>query len=277
MENYKPIIRKNSYLYNLISLGLFFVLLGIWQLLSAFPNIKFFFGSPLLILESIVTNLASGVLFYSTLITGLESLSGFLIGIISGTILGFLLWYSPFIAKISRPYLFVLGAVPAFAFAPIIILWFGIGVGMKIALAAFGTFLISIIQSYEGANSVDLEKFNILRTFGASRFQILKKVIFPSSLSWVLASMKLNIGFALLGAFIGEFISSNVGLGHFMLRAGSLYDIPSVFAGSIFLILLALIFNLTVGKIEKSKVKIIEIFSVDRSIREICQRYYEKS
>ena len=74
--------------------------------------------------------------------------------------------------------------------------------------------------------------------------------------------MKLNVGFALLGAFIGEFISSNQGLGHFMIRSGSLYDIPSVFAGGAYLVLLASLFNLIVIFVEKNKMKIIEFFSV---------------
>ena len=99
-----------------------------------------------------------------------------------------------------------------------------------------------------------------MQTFGATRFQTLQKIIFPSSLSWVFASMKLNVGFALLGAFIGEFISANQGLGHFMIHAGSLYDISSVFAGGIYLVALALVFNFIVTFIEKNKMKIIEIF-----------------
>lgn len=256
---------KNKIPYNLFSVAIFLVVLAVWQFFSIFPKIKFFFGSPFLVFQSIIEN--SGILLKDTLITGLESLVGLVIGILLGTMVGFLLWYSPLIARISKPYILIAGAVPIFAFAPIVILWFGIDITMKIAMAAFGVFLISLTQAYEGANSIDLDEYHLLKIFGASRFQILKKVIFPAALSWVLSSMKLCIGFSLLGAFIGEFISANRGLGHFMLRAGSLYDIPSVFAGGFFLVLLAILFNYFVILVEKNKMKIVNIFSVDRKLR----------
>lgn len=259
-----------NFLYNFISFLLFVVLLSVWQFVASTSNrITFFFASPSLVWKSVVENTINGTLPTGFLITGFEALIGFVVGVVLGTLIGFLLWYSPFIARISKPYLVIIGAIPIFAFAPIIILWFGIGITMKIALATFGTFLISLTQSYEGASSVDLEEFRLLKTFGASRFQILKKIIFPSSLDWVLTSMKINVGFALLGAFIGEFISADKGLGYFMLRSGSLYDVPSVFAGGLFLVILALLLNYIVSLIEKNKIKIIGLFSVDGGLRKL--------
>ena len=195
---------KSKAFYNLISFAIFAVFLAIWQFASVLPRIKFFFGSPLLIFQSMTQN--ASLLLSDTFITGFEVLAGFLIGILLGVIIGFLMWYSPLIAKIAKPYIFIAGAVPIFAFAPIVILWFGIGITMKIAMAAFGAFLITLTQAYEGANSVDLEEYRLLKTFNASRFQILSKIIFPASLSWVLSSIRLSIGFSLLGAFIGDFI-----------------------------------------------------------------------
>jgi len=258
---------KSKLLHNLISFLILVVILLSWQVFSFSEKLKFFFGSPYLIYQSLISN--SVILIKGLAITGYEAIFGFVIGVTLGTIFGFLLWYSPLVARISKPYLVVAGAIPVFAFAPIIILWFGIGVEMKIALAAFGTFLISLNQSYDGARHIDLEEFNLLKIFGATRSQVLFKVIFPSSLSWVLSSMKLNIGFALLGAFIGEFISSDKGLGYFMIKSGSLYDIPSVFAGAIFLIILALFFNLIVVLVEKNKMKIVQFFGVSSQIKKL--------
>ena len=246
---------------HILSMVVFVVILGIWQLLATQPRLNFLFGSPSAVFSEIVSGTINGVLPYHMLITGFESLIGFIVGITLGTLVGFLLWYSERIARIFKPYVIILGTIPVFAFAPIIIIWFGIGIVMKIALAAFGTFLIALAQSYEGAKSVDEEEYKLLRLYGATRAQMLQKVIFPSSLSWIFASMKLNIGFAILGAFIGEFISSDVGLGYFMIKSGSLYNIPAVFAGGFFLILLSLVFNLVVGYIEKNRVKIIELFA----------------
>jgi NitT/TauT family transport system permease protein len=247
--------------YWILSLIVFILLLVVWQIFAISPQFSFFFASPALVASSIWTNILNGILLYATFITGVEAICGFIIGIILGTLIGFLLWYSSAAAHIAKPFVIILGAIPAFAFAPVIILWFGIGITMKIALAAFGVFLVALTQAYEGAKSVDHEEYKLMKLYGASRWQILQKIVFPSSLDWVLTSMKLNIGFAILGAFIGEFISANIGLGHFMLVAGSLYDIPSVFAGGFFLVLLSLILNWGVSYIEKKKIKIIEVFS----------------
>jgi NitT/TauT family transport system permease protein len=253
-------MKTDRYL-NFISLGIFAVILSAWQYFANNPEFNFLFGSPTAVISKLIENTVSGALPYNFLITGLEALVGFMIGIILGTSIGFLLWYSPLIAKISKPYIAFLGAIPVFAFAPMIIIWFGIGISMKIALAAFAVFLVALAQAYEGAKSIDEAEYKLLKIYGATRFQMFQKVIFPSSLSWVLASMKLNVGFAILGAFVGEFISSNEGLGHFMIKAGSLYDIPGVLAGGLYLVLLSLIFSLFVYLIERKRMKIIEWLS----------------
>jgi NitT/TauT family transport system permease protein len=247
--------------YWILSLVVFIAFLIVWQLFGVSSRFSFFFASPTLVASSIWMNLLNGILLYATFITGIEAVCGFIIGIVLGTLVGFLLWYSDAAAHIAKPFVVILGAIPAFAFAPVIILWFGIGIPMKIALAALGVFLIALTQAYEGAKSINQEEYKLLKLYGASRWQVLQKVVFPSSLDWVLASMKLNVGFAILGAFIGEFISSNVGLGHFMLTAGSLYDIPSVFAGGFFLVLLSLFLNWGVSYIEKNRLKIVEMFA----------------
>src|SRR3989344_9455994 len=135
-----------SYLYAAL---LFVCILLLWELGATSTRIQFLFASPHSIVASLIKHLPT--LVYDTLFTGFESLLGFLIGIIGGTFFGFALWYSPKIAEIIYPYLFVLGIIPVIAFAPLIIIWFGIGIWMKIAMAAFGTFIISLTQAYEGA------------------------------------------------------------------------------------------------------------------------------
>lgn len=252
---------KTTKYTSVISFLILVVVLSAWEFFASNPKFSFLFGSPSAIFSKLAENTVSGVLPYHFAITGLEAALGFAIGIVLGTLAGFLLWYSPKIASISKPYISFLGAIPVFAFAPMIIIWFGIGFSMKVALAAFAVFLVALAQAYEGAKSVDEAEYRLLKTYGATRFQMFQKVIFPSSLSWVLASMKLNVGFAILGAFVGEFISSNDGLGHFMIKAGSLYDIPGVLAGGLYLVLLSIIFSWFVKLVEKNRMKIIDWFS----------------
>lgn len=262
-----------NFMYSISPYILFAVILAVWEMVSTqFVRLNFLFGTPSDILTSLVKNTANGLLINNFLITGYEALVGFVIGVVLGTLVGFLLWYSPLIAHMSKPYIVIISSIPVFAFAPMVIVWFGIGMNMKIALAALGTFLVALAQAYEGAKSVDVEEYGLLKIFGATRVQILQKIIFPSSLSWVLASMKLNVGFALLGAFIGEFLSANQGLGHFMIRAGSLYDIPSVFAGGVYLVALALLFNVFVMIVERHKNKIIEFFSISKKTKQAVKQ-----
>lgn len=241
----------------------------LWELAARAPQIRFLFASPSSIFEAVVVHTRSLVLLRDTLITAFEATTGFLIGVIVGTFAGYLLWYAPWLARLSRPYLIALTTLPIFALAPLLIIWFGIGIPMKIAVAAIGTFVVALAQSYEGASSVDLEEFHMLQAYGISRPQILRKIIFPAAISWVFASMKLNIGFAFLGAIIGEFIAAQKGLGHFMLLSGSLYDIPAVFAGSVYIIILAFIFHKVVMVLERNKDRFIQVFSVDRRVREL--------
>ena len=252
---------KNKKNNRLISLIIFIGILVVWQFLAVNAELSFLFGSPSLVFVKLVENTVSGVLPVHFIITASEALSGLIMGLVLGTFTGFLLWYSPKIAAISKPYISFFSAIPVFAFAPMIIIWFGIGFTMKVALSSFAVFLVALTQSYEGAKNVDEAEYNLLKTFGATRFQILQKVVFPASFSWVFASMRLNIGIAILGAFIGEFISANQGLGHFMLKAGSLFDVPGVLAGGLYLVALSMIFSWFVGFIEKNKIKIINALS----------------
>ncbi len=269
MESDDRLTMKSKLIYSSLSLLLLIILLEIWQLAASSPRIQFLFSSPLDVVGSLIANTINGILPFQMLITGTESLLGFILGVSLGTLIGFLLWYSPLVSHITKPYLVIIGAIPVFAFAPLIILWFGIGMEMKIAMAAFATFLISLTQAHEGSKNVDLDEFRLLNIYGASRYQLLCKIVLPSSISWVLSSMKLSVGLALLGAFIGEFISSNQGLGHFMLRAGSFYDISSVFAGGIYMIILSLLFGLAVSVVEKNKMKIVGALSVDKRLRKL--------
>lgn len=242
-------------------MSVFAAFLIFWQY-AAKEKILFLFSSPERIWHSFLHNTINGVLPHHTFVTATEALVGFFIGGSIGTIIGFLLWYSPLIHRIARPYILIIGIIPIFTITPAIILWFGIGIKMKIMLAALATGLISLTHAYESASRIDLDEFCLLNIFGATRAQILRLVVIPTSLSSVLTSLKITISFAILGAFVGEFISSSQGLGYFMLRAGSLYNMADVFAGAIWLVMFGIVMHVVISYLEKNKQKIISIISV---------------
>jgi NitT/TauT family transport system permease protein len=152
---------------------------------------------------------------------------------------------------VVHPFIIALGSIPTIALAPIIIIWFGTGLISKIAMATLSVVVVAVVTSYKGAIGVDPDQINLMRTLGASKFQIFRKLVVPASLTDIFAGLRLTVGFALIGAIIGEFMSSSEGLGHAIFKAGSLYIIPKVFAALVATIVLALLLTFVVGKVER--------------------------
>lgn len=229
-----------------LSIGLspLIAFLLIWEyVISTSPRSRFLFSSPSSIFKSLFENLSNGILPNDILITGKEALLGFLIGNALGAFIGLSLWYSRRIAILTRPYILAIGAIPVFSIAPMMIIWFGTGLYAKVMMAAISTIVVAISQSYEGARNVDDHQILLLKSFGATNNQIFVKLIIPSSLVWLLNSLQLNVSFALLGAFIAEYISSEAGLGHRIFKAGGLYDVSLVLASVFCIVALALTFS----------------------------------
>jgi NitT/TauT family transport system permease protein len=228
------------------------VLLVAWELATAQSALNaFLFGSPSAVWGFLVEMWSNGSLFTDTRVTAMETLLGFVVGNVMGTLIGLALWYSRFVSQVVQPFIVALGSIPIIALAPICIIWFGTGLISKVAMATLSVVVVALITTYKGAMSVDIDQINLMRTLGASKRHIFRKLIVPASLGDIFAGLKLTVGFALIGAIIGEFMSSSQGLGHAIFKAGSLYIIPKVFAALVVTIALALCLTYVVGKIEK--------------------------
>ncbi|WP_340110234.1 ABC transporter permease [Pikeienuella sp. HZG-20] len=232
--------------------GILVFLLGFWEWATVGNReLAFLFGSPSAVWTFIVRGWLDGTLLRDTYVTGAETVIGFLLGNAMGTLLGLSLWYSQFVARVVQPYVIAIGAIPIIALAPIIIIWFGTGLASKVVMATLSVVVIALLTSYKGASSVDPDEMNLFRTLGASKFQMFRRLVIPSALSDIFSGLRLTVGFALIGAIIGEFMSSSEGLGHAIFQAGSLYNIPKVFAGLVATIALALVLTWVVGKLER--------------------------
>ena len=228
------------------------LLLGFWEHVTAGDKqAAFMFGSPSAIFGFLGQMARDGSLWRDTYVTGLETLLGFVIGNLFGTLIGLLLWYSRFVSRVVEPFVIALGSIPIIALAPIIIIWFGTGLISKVAMSTLSVIIVALVTSYKGATGVDADQINLMRTLGASKFQIFCKLVVPASLTDIFAGLKLTVGFALIGAIVGEFMSSSEGLGHAIFKAGSLYIIPKVFAALVATIALALLLTFVVGRIER--------------------------
>jgi NitT/TauT family transport system permease protein len=227
------------------------VFLVVWEIIVRSDNkLTFFFGLPSKILVYLYFSTLDGSLFINLITTFGEAFLGFILGNIIGTLIGLGLWYSKTAFLISRPYIIGLGASPIFALAPLLIIWFGTGIFSKIMIAAISTVFIALSQAYLGASEVKKSHLKMMQTFGATKHQTFVKIIVPSALVWVISAFRMNVGFALLGAFIGEYISSNQGLGHMILVASGLFDISKVLSGVFLLICCAFWLNWMVSLTE---------------------------
>lgn len=228
------------------------VLLGLWELGTMNSKVNaFLFGSPSEIGRDLVTMVRNGSIWTDTYVTGVETLAGFALGNLLGVAVGLALWYSRFVSRVVQPFILALGSIPVIALAPIVIIWFGTGFASKLAMSTLSVVVVALIIAYKGATGVDPDQINLMRSLGASRHQIFRHLVVPASLTDIFAGLQLTIGFALVGAIIGEFMSSSQGLGHAIFKAGSLYVIAQVFAELVVTCALALVLSAIVSKIER--------------------------
>jgi NitT/TauT family transport system permease protein len=226
--------------------------LAAWEAASySSPSSEFFFSRPTEVARTLFEGIRDYSLPMHTAVTTGEALAGFILGNLVGASVGISLWYSERLARLAKPYLVALGALPVFAIAPMTVLWFGIGTWAKITLAFLATVFIATGHAYKGAEEVDPLLLRRFRVFGASRWVIFRHLLLPSSAVWIIGSLRITIGTALLGAFVGEFIASERGLGHMIIRASGVYDTPRVLVGVLTLVALALVLDYGVNALER--------------------------
>ena len=227
-------------------------LIGAWEWGTRTGAVNaFLFGAPGVILDNLVRMVQDGSIWRDTRITALETLAGFALGNLLGTALGLSLWFSRFASRVVQPFILALGSIPIVALAPVVIIWFGTGFVSKLAMATLSVVVVALVVSYKGALGVDPDQINLMRALGSSRWQIFRYLVLPASLTDIFAGLKLTIGFALVGAIVGEFMSSNEGLGHAIFKAGSLYAISRVFADLVVTVTLALLLSSAVSRVER--------------------------
>jgi len=227
------------------------VVLSIWEFLtSQNQRAAFLFGQPTAVAHIFLQRIKDGSLFADIEATLLPMIAGFIIGNLLGIALGLLLWRFQKINQIARPYLIALGAVPAFIFAPVLVVWFGTGTEMKIVLVFLSTVLVAAFQATTGASEIDADFFRLFQTFRAKDAAVFRHLVLPSAAAWVFAGLRLNIGFALLGEFVGEFISSENGIAHRALVDAGLYNLSAVWVSAFVIAALAILLYAFIVRLE---------------------------
>lgn len=244
---------------NAVMLTRVIILIAVFALWEAAAIMKwidpFIMSQPSRVARTVVSLAMDGSLFLHTGVTIYETIVGFLSGTILGTLIAIVLWWSEFTAKVLDPYLVVLNALPKTALGPIILVWVGGTTGSIIVMALLLSIIVTILNVYQSFRSCDEDKIKLLRTFGATRLQILRKVVLPSSVPEMISTLKINVGMSLVGVIVGEFLVSRAGLGYLIIYGGQVFKMDLVMTSVIILGVAAALMYLTVAWLEKKLIK----------------------
>jgi NitT/TauT family transport system permease protein len=233
------------------------VALGLWQLLATVPIFgrvllpPFFFSNPVDVGSQIFDWFRSGVIWKHLLITLWESVLAFAIGSLGGVMVGFWFARQPRVAAIFDPYVKMINALPRVVLAPIFTLWLGLGIWSKVALGVTLVFFIVFFNVYQGVKEVSRTVLDNGRMLGMSERQLTRHVYWPSALSWMFSSLHTSVGFAVVGAVVGEYLGSAAGLGYLIQQAEGVFDVAAVFAGMFVLSAFVILIDLAVTSVER--------------------------
>lgn len=237
-------------------LALFLVL---WELSAHFEWINpFITSSPSRIWATLVSLYENGTLFYHVGTTLWETLLGFFIAVVSGYIIALLLWWSEIFRKISEPYLVVLNALPKIALGPLIIIWCGTGSKAIVFMTVLIGLIVTILNMLNGFMATDENKLLLLRSMGANKWQILRKLVIPSSLPVFISMLKINVGMAWIGSIMGEYIVSKAGIGYLIVYGGQVFKLDLVMTAVFILCVLAAGMYAIVALVEKLVIKNVD-------------------
>ena len=230
---------------------------GLWQLLSTVPVFghvllpPFFFSNPIDVGSQIVDWFSTGVIWKHLAITLWESILAFAIGSLGGVLFGFWFARQPRVAAVFDPYVKMANALPRVVLAPIFTLWLGLGIWSKVALGVTLVFFIVFFNVYQGVKEVSTTVRDNARMIGMNEAQLMRHVYWPSAMSWMFSSLHTSVGFAVVGAVVGEYLGSAAGLGYLIQQAEGVFDVAGVFAGMFVLSIFVVLIDMGVTLIER--------------------------
>ena len=233
------------------------VAIGLWHLLTTVPEDgdkllpPFFFSTPGAVASRIVKWFSEGTIWRHLGITLTESVLAFVIGSVAGVLIGFWFGRRPFVAAVFDPYVKMANALPRIVLAPIFALWFGLGILSKVVLGVTLVFFVVFFNVYQGIKEVSPTVLANAKMLGMSERQLLRHVYWPSALSWMFSSLHTSVGFAVVGAVVGEYLGSAAGLGYLILQAEGALDVAGVFAGIVVLAAFVILIDGLVTLVER--------------------------
>lgn len=233
---------------------LFLVLFfGVWELLAKLELINtFLFSNPTAIWADLVQLFLTGEIWPHMIATLYASFLGLLIGTALGVLVAFVFGNAKLLADIFDPLFVGVNGLPKLALGPLFIVWFGIGIKAKIFMATIMVFFLVFFNAFAGFRNVDVNLIKTLKLMGASRIQIITKLMLPSCVPWIMASLRAGVGAAVLGAIVGEYLGAVKGLGWMVMTAGGVYNITRVLSCIFILMVIMSLLDFIVKRIERT-------------------------
>ncbi len=251
-EKYIKRLRNDKIIVIVFQILILLAIIGLWELLASTKVIDpFFVSSPSRIFNMFIELVKSGAIWRHIGITLLETIVGFAISTIGGTLIAIILWWNEKLRRILEPYIVVLNSLPKIALGPIIILWVGSGMSAIIVMCVLICIVLTTITMLNAFNSCDTDKIQLMKSMHANKFQILTKLILPNAMEEFISVLKINVGMSWVGTIMGEYLSSSAGLGYLIVYGSQIFKIDLVMTSTVLLCLLAALMYLTVCLIEK--------------------------
>lgn len=250
-KNFLQKIRRRKKIILITQISIFILGLAFWEIAARLSLIDTFLtSSPSNIWNTFLKMSKNGNLAYHVGISVFENIIGFTAGTLIGVLVAIGLWWSDFLAKVLEPYLVVLNSLPKTALAPIIIIWIGTGYDGIIVTAISVSVVITIMNMFNSFISVDEDKIKLLKTFGATKLQIFKKVVLPHSIPDMISTLKVNIGLSWVGVIVGEFLVSRAGIGWLLVYGSQVFQFDLIMMGIFILAIISVIMYKIVSIVE---------------------------
>lgn len=248
--------KRRTVCVHLSQAGVLIILLCLWELAARLGWIDAFItSSPSRICNTLAELINNGTLWHHVWVSTYETLAGFAIGTLLGYAIAVVLWWNEFLRRVFEPYVVVLNSLPKIALGPIIIIWAGTGKASIITMAVLISVVITAITILNGFTETSNEKQLLLRSMGANKIQIFVKLVAPSNVPTLMATLKINVGMAWIGSIMGEYLVSKEGLGYLLIYGSQVFRLDLVMTCTIVLCVLAGVMYAIVAALEKTVIK----------------------
>ncbi len=225
-------------------------IIAIWQVMSGRLVEEVFLSKPSAIFIRLLIDVKSLVIVNHLRVTFTEIAIGYVIGGMFGLVMGYLLGRSRFLSDVFEPYIMAFYSIPKVALAPLFIIWLGIGLLSKVAMVTLMVYFLVFFNTFAGVRAVNEEFVQLALVMGAAKRQVARMVILPAAAPFIMIGFKASVPFAVIGAIIGEFTASSVGIGYYILYSAGTFDAAGVFAGIAALLVGVFIINYLLSRVE---------------------------